>query len=190
MNQVEIFELLKRSGVIMEGHFLLTSGRHSDRFLQCSKLLQYPEHAAAVCRMMASPFINRGIETVIGPAMGGVILSYEMARAFGARAVYAEKEGERMVLRRGFSLREGEKVLVVEDAVSTGGSVQKVIDLLNAVKAEIVGVAVIVDRTAGLFDPGIPVKALLEMAIESYDPEECPLCRSGVPLQKPKEGAL
>ncbi|HED23663.1 MAG TPA: orotate phosphoribosyltransferase [Firmicutes bacterium] len=190
MNKMELLDLLKSSGVIMEGHFLLTSGRHSGRFLQCSKLLQYPERAAAVCKMMVRPFIDKGIETVIGPAMGGVILSYETARALGARAVFAEKEGERMVLRRGFSLETGEKVLVVEDAVSTGGSVQKVIDLLKVVNADIVGVALIVDRTAGRFDPGVPVNALLEMDVESYAPAECPLCRTGIPLQKPKDGAL
>ncbi len=186
MNQVEINELLKNTGVIMEGHFLLTSGRHSAQFLQCSQLLQHPEHTARVCRMLAEPFINRGIETVIGPAMGGVILSYETARALKARAIYAEPDQGKMTLRRGFRIRPGEKVLVVEDAVTTGGSVQKVLKILRAGGVEAAGVSVLVDRSVGKVDFGVFTHALLAVEIESYDPACCPLCLDGVPLQKPK----
>ncbi len=186
MNESEITELLKSTGVIMEGHYLLTSGRHSARFLQCSQLMQYPEHAAGVCRGMAEPFLGNGVETVIGPAMGGVILSYEIARVLGARAVFAEPSGGGMALRRGFKVKPAERVLVAEDAISTGGSVKKVLDLLQPLDVEIAGVTVMIDRTAGKVDLGVPFRALLEMEIESFEPQNCPLCREGIPLQRPK----
>lgn len=186
MSKALIEELLRKTGVIMEGHFQLTSGKHSELFLQCSKLLQHPRHTTEVCRLMAEPFREAGVATVVGPAMGGVILSYETARALGARALYAEKQGETMLFRRGFKLAAGERVLVVEDAVTTGGSVQKVLELLRACRAEIVGVTMIVDRSAGRVDFGVPTTALLTMNVEAYDPAGCPLCRKGLPLQKPK----
>ncbi len=186
MKEKELLELLKMTGVIMKGHFLLTSGRHSACFLQCSQLLQYPDHAARICHDLTGPYRGKGVETVIGPAMGGVILSYEAARALGARAIFAEPSEGRMILKRGFRIKPEEKVLVVEDAVSTGGSVKKVLDLLKASDAEIVGVAIIIDRTAGKIDLGVPVTALLSMHIESYAAEDCPLCLEGISLQKPK----
>ncbi len=187
LNETGLVELLKQTGVIMEGHFLLTSGRHSGRFLQCSQLLQYPQHAEKVCRMMAEPFKDKQINTVIGPAMGGVILSYETARALGARALFAERTAEgTMAFRRGFQVAAGEKVLVVEDAITTGGSVQKVLDLLKQTGVEVAGVSIMIDRTSGKVDFGVPMQALLSMEIESYEPAECPLCREGVPLEKPK----
>ena len=186
MKDEMIIDLLEKTGVILEGHFLLTSGRHSSRFLQCSQLLQYPEHAETVCRLMAAPFEGQGVEAVIGPAMGGVILAYEVARALGTRALFAEPSEGRMILRRGFKIEPGEKVLVVEDAVTTGGSVQKVLDLLKVCEAKIIGVSVIVDRTAGNLNLSVPTRTLLNMQIESFEPENCPLCQAGLPLQRPK----
>jgi len=186
MKKAKIIEMLKNTGVIMEGHYLLTSGRHSAKFLQCSQLLQHPEHAEKVCRAMAEPYIDREVDTVIGPAMGGVILSYETARFIGARAIFTEPSEGKMVLRRGFRIKQGEKMLVVEDAVSTGGSVRKVIDIIKAHDAETVGIAIMIDRTAGKIDLGVPVTALLTMEIESYPAKDCPLCHEGIPLQKPK----
>jgi len=186
MNAEEIIDLLKKSGVIMEGHFLLTSGRHSDRFLQCSQLLQYPEHAATICRQMAEPYQNKEVETVIGPAMGGVILAYETARSLNARALFTEPSEGRMILRRGFSIKPKEKVLVVEDAITTGGSVQKVLDLLQVLRAEVVGVSIMIDRTGGKIDFGVPASFLLTVEIESYEADNCPLCLEGIALQKPK----
>jgi len=182
----EITALMKETGVIMGGHFLLTSGRHSDTFLQCSQILQYPRHASEICRLVAEPFLNQEIATVIGPAMGGVILSYETARWLEARTIYAEPSEGKMTLRRGFSMKPGEKILVVEDAVSTGGSVQKVIDLLHRLEAEVVGVSVIIDRSDGRVDFGVPSSSILRMNIESYEPENCPLCQKDIPLVKPK----
>lgn len=186
MKEIELTDLLKETGVIMEGHFLLTSGRHSDRFLQCSQLLQYPHYAGLVCRLMAEPFQNEGIDTVIGPAMGGVILSFEVARALGARSIFAEPVDDKMVLRRGFRLKPKERVLVVEDTVTTGGSVNKVLELLQSMEVDVVGIAIMIDRTAGRIDFGFPARSLLSMAVESYDPADCPLCREGIPLHKPK----
>jgi orotate phosphoribosyltransferase len=185
-NKDKIIKLLKDTGVILEGHFLLTSGRHSNLFLQCSQLLQYPKETEAICSMMAEPYKRMKIDTVIGPAMGGVILAYESARQLDARAVYAEPSGDKMILRRGFQIGNGEKVLVVEDAVTTGGSVKKVLTLLESVGARVVGIAVMVDRTAGKLNFGLPYQALIEMEVESYQPEECPLCQKGILLEEPK----
>ncbi len=187
MNDKQIEQLLKDTGVIMDGHFLLTSGLHSSRFMQCSQLLQYPEQTEKICRMLAEPYLDQGITAVIGPAMGGVILAYETARTLGVRALYAEPSEGKMVLRRGFKIKPGEKVLVVEDAVTTGGSVRKVLDLLKNIGVTTVGVAVMVDRSAGRVDFGLPTHSLLQVEIQSFDPEECPLCLKGIPLQKPKK---
>ncbi len=187
MTRDEIITILEDTGVLLDGHFLLTSGRHSGGFLQCSQVLQYPETAARICQEMAGPFRDMGVETVMGPALGGIILSYEVARVLGCRAVFTENWDGRMTLRRGFHLRPGERVLVVEDAVSTGGSIRKVLDVAREKEAQVVGVSVMVDRTAGAgLDFGIPAEALLTLDIKSYDPDECPLCREGVPLRKPK----
>ncbi len=187
LNRSNLFELLKETGVIMDGHFLLTSGRHSARFLQCSQLMQYPEHAEKVCRLVAAPFTEKQIHTVIGPAMGGVIMAYETARALGARALFAERtEDGLMALRRGFRVEAGERILVVEDAVTTGGSVRKVLDLLEKAGAEIAGVSIMIDRTAGNLKFDVPVHSLISMEIESFTPQECPLCRDGIPLYRPK----
>ncbi len=184
MDDHKLLSLLKETGVLMEGHFLLTSGKHSGRFLQCSQLLQYPEYTAEVCRLMAKPYEKDNITAVIGPAMGGVILAYETARALHARALYAEPAEGKMVLRRGFKLTKKDRVLVVEDAVTTGGSVQKVLDLLSTLEVEAVGVAVLIDRSGGKVDFGMPAHYLLSMNIDSFDPGTCPLCEAGIPLQK------
>lgn len=187
MKREKVVELLEKTGVMMKGHFLLTSGRHSSSFLQCAQLLQYPQHTAEIAALIADPFKDAAVKTVIGPAMGGVIIAYETARILGARALFAEPIKGEMVLRRGFKIDPGEKVLVVEDAVTTGGSVQKVINLLLGFEAIPVGVSMIIDRSAGLVDFGLPAHSLLAMDLPSYNPGDCPLCLSGVPLQKPKD---
>jgi orotate phosphoribosyltransferase len=181
-----VTELLEETGVIMNGHFLLTSGKHSGCFLQCSQLLQHPQYTAVIASQMAEPFRDHAVKTVIGPAMGGVILAYETARVLGIRALYAEPSGGKMALRRGFKIEGGEKVLVVEDAVTTGGSVQKVIKLLLELQAEPVGVSAIIDRSAGKVDFGLPAHYLLSLEVASYDAGDCPLCRSRLTLQMPK----
>ena len=186
MTSKTVAELLEETGVIMKGHFLLTSGKHSGCFLQCSQLVQYPQHTAVIADRMAEPFRDHAVKTVIGPAKGGIILAYETARVLGVRALFAEPSGEKMVLRRGFKIKPGEKVLVVEDAVTTGGSVQKVINLLLELQAEPVGVAAIIDRSAGKVDFSLPAHFLLSMEVAAYEADDCPFCRSGVVLQKPK----
>jgi orotate phosphoribosyltransferase len=186
MSGQSVFNLLVKTGVILDGHFLLTSGKHSSRFLLLSQLMQYPEAAGEIGCMVAEPFASGSIQTVVGPAMGGVILAYEAARYLGARAIFAEPSEGRMVFKRGFKVKAGEKVLVVEDAVTTGGSVKKVLDLLLSLRAEPVAVSVIVDRSAGRVDFGLPTRSLLTMDIPSYDPSDCPLCRDGIPLELPK----
>ena len=179
-------ERLKAWGVLREGHFLLTSGRHSSRFLLFAPAFSLPSAAAELGQAVAELFERQDIETVAGPAMGGVILAHEVARALGVRSIYAEKDGERMAFKRGFALRAGERVLVVEDAVSTGGSVQKVLDLCKAAQADVRGVGIIADRTGGKVDLGVPLKALMTLEIPSYAPDDCPLCREGRPLERPK----
>ena len=186
MKEEFLIKAFQETKVIMKGHFLLTSGKHSDLFMQCSQLLQYPEKAEAVCQLMAEPFVCQGIDTVIGPAMGGIILSYEIARQLGARAVYTEQKEGRMLLRRGFCLSESEKVLVVEDAVTTGGSVRKVKALLDEAGAHTVGVSIMIDRSIQPLDFGAPLKSLLKIKVNSYSPDQCPLCAAKVPLIRPK----
>ena len=182
-----LIELLKETGVIKDGHFELTSGRHSGRFMQCSQLLQYPDKTSIICKMMAEPYLDKSIETVIGPAMGGVIISYEVARHLWARSVFTEKIDDQMTLRRGFFIKPGERVLVVEDATTTGGSVKKVLDVLKENGAHIVGVAVMVDRSFETPDFGVPMTSLIKVGVESFLPEECPYCSKGIPLEQPKK---
>lgn len=187
MGRDEVLRILRETGTLMEGHFLLTSGRHSGQFLLFSQALQFPPVAERLCRAMAEPFREAAVETVIGPAMGGVILAYEVARALGVRAMFAEKAGDgSMALRRGFRLRPGERVLVVEDAVTTGGSVEKVLAVVRDAGGVPVGVSVIADRSAGAVDFGLPMRALVTLDIPSWLPADCPLCRQGLTLVRPK----
>jgi len=181
-----IMEVFHNTGVLLEGHFRLTSGRHSPQFLQCSQVLRHPEHAAWLCGLMADPFRESGVETVLGPALGGIVLAYEVARSLGVQAAFTEKVEGRMTLRRGFHISPGERVLVVEDAVTTGGSVNSVMEILSARRAEVVGVSVMVDRSGGAADFGVPTRSLLSLNIPDYSPAECPLCREGIELVHPK----
>lgn len=184
----QLLAMLRDTGALMHGHFELTSGRHSGKFLLMAQALQWPEHTAALCRRLAGLYNDEPVDVVIGPAVGGIILAYEVARHFpGARAIFAEKDGDAMSLRRGFGIRPGERVLIVEDAVSTGGSVQKVIDAIEPYKPSFVGVGALVDRSSGRvrFD-GMPFRAVLTLDVPSYEPAACPLCRDGLTLVKPK----
>lgn len=184
-----VLAVLRETGALMEGHFQLTSGRHSGKFLLMAQALQWPEHTADLCRQLAALYRDDPVDVVVGPAVGGIIIAYEVARHFpGARAVFAEKDGDGMVLRRGFGIRPGERVLVVEDAVSTGGSVQKVIDALQPFEPHFVGVGALVDRSSGRVQfAGMPFRSVLTLDVPSYDPADCPLCRDGAPLIQPKQ---
>ncbi|MDR2176147.1 MAG: orotate phosphoribosyltransferase [Synergistaceae bacterium] len=192
MTENQALDLLRRTGVMKEGHFRLTSGRHSNRYMQCAQLFQYPEESAAACAEIADFFRDKNIDLVAGPAVGGVIMAYEIARhlcAHGASVlnVFAEREDGIMTLRRGFdaSVKAGSRALVIEDVVTTGGSAKEVIGLLKAKGAEIVGVGSIVDRSGGTVSFGAPFHALLAMEMESWEADACPLCREGIPVVKP-----
>jgi orotate phosphoribosyltransferase len=170
---------------MLTGHFKLTSGRHSDRYFQCAMVLQHPEHTGALCRELAARFAGEDVSAVIGPATGGIIVSYETARALGVRGIFTERENGLMSLRRGFSIEPGERVLVVEDVITTGGSVLEVIDVVRSLGGVVVGAGVLVDRSGGKVDLGVRKEALLVTEVISYDPDQCPLCRDGIPAVKP-----
>lgn len=185
MDRAEMERIFKQTGLMLEGHFLLTSGRHSNRYMQCAKLFQYPEYSEMICKDLADRFAGQKIDMVVGPAVGGIIMSYEMARQFKVPNIFAERENGAMTLRRGFSIPEGAKVLVVEDVVTTGGSVREVMDIVAEAKAEVFGVCVVVDRSGGKIDFGVPFEAAYETEIQSYEPSQCPLCEQGLELVKP-----
>jgi len=184
----EVEDAFREAGAFLEGHFELASGRHSPRYLEKFQVLQWPRQTERLCRAIVERVRDLGVETVAGPTTGGVILAHEVARQLDARAVYAERaeSGRGRVFRRGFQLRPGERVLVVDDIMSTGGSVDDTIAAARAAGADVVGTAVLVDRSGGAARPrDIPAFALWEVAIESYVPAECPQCAAGEPLRKP-----
>lgn len=184
----EIETILRESGAWIQGHFVLTSGKHSDQFFLMARAFEDPILGERLGKAVADLFRNDGIQTVVGPAIGGVILAYEVARSLGCRAVFTEKtESATMALKRGFRLAPGERVLVVEDAVSTGGSVQKVLDHLKEWNVHVVGVGAVSDRTGGNVDFGLPFRAVVTFTFEHHEPESCPHCQTGTPLIRPKE---
>ncbi|MFZ5596146.1 MAG: orotate phosphoribosyltransferase [Bacillota bacterium] len=180
-----VTEIFEKTGAMLTGHFLLSSGRHSDRYFQCALVLQYPRYCGELCRELASRYAGDRVETVVGPAMGGIVLSYEVARVLGARSLFTERENGAMTFRRGFSIAPGERVLVVEDVVTTGGSVSEVIEAVKRAGGVVVGAGVLVDRSGGRSSLGVRTESLLNIPAVSYSPEECPLCGQGVPFVKP-----
>ena len=187
MMQKEILDLFKKTGSILEGHFLLSSGLHSDRYLQCALLLQYPQYAEKLCGELAKKFSGRKIDTVAGPALGGVVVSYEVARHLKARSIFTERENGKMMLRRGFSVKKAEEILVVEDVITTGSSVNEVMKLLTESGAKIVGLGAIVDRTKESTDffGNVKLESLIKVSLDTYKPDNCPLCKTNIPLVKP-----
>ncbi|MBC8538607.1 orotate phosphoribosyltransferase [Christensenellaceae bacterium NSJ-63] len=186
LTKEQVLAILKEREAVLEGHFLLTSGRHSDRYVQCAKLFQYADTSEIICKELAEKFEGEKIDVVVGPALGGVIMAYEMGRQLGVRNIFAERENGNMTLRRGFKVERGERVLVCEDVVTTGGSVKEVIALLSDMGAEIVGVGSVVDRSNGKVDFGVPFHAVLSMEVTSYEADNCPLCKEGkIPAIKP-----
>lgn len=184
----EVIDRFKEAGALLDGHFIYTSGRHGNRFLQAARVLQYPEITAALCGAAADPFRDENIELVIGPATGGIILAYETARQLGCRSAFVEKDGEDgMALKRGFRLDSGTRVLVVEDIITTGGSVKKALDHLRARGAEIVGVSVLIDRSAGQAEFDCSFHPLATLELESWAPDDCALCAKQVPLVEPDD---
>jgi orotate phosphoribosyltransferase len=177
ITQSEVEEMLRESGALMEGHFLLTSGRHSQFYVEKFRLLEQPRLTSILCGELARRFKDDAIECVVGPVTGGIILAFEVARQLGCRAVYAERgeSGKGFVLRRGFQLQKNERVLVVEDIVTTGGSARQVVELAQSEGANVVGVGLLVDRSGGAAEFGVSrVEPLLKMQIETFAPEEVP----------------
>lgn len=185
LTQERILEILKEAGVLLEGHFLLTSGRHSNKYLQCAKIFKHAKYSEELCRDLAEKFKDDQIDLVIGPAMGAVIMAYEVSRHLNVENIFAERENGEMALRRNFTVEKGQRVLVVEDVVTTGGSVKEVIKLVEEAGGVVAGVGSIVDRTGGKIDFGTKFKAVISMEVESYEPDNCPICKTGAPLVKP-----
>jgi orotate phosphoribosyltransferase len=181
----EVIERFRQTGALLEGHFVLSSGLHSTNYLQCALLLQHPAEAARFGEALAARFLGQGIETVAAPAIGGLIIGYEVARALGALFIWTEREAGRMTLRRGFAVRPGESVLVVEDVVTTGGSTRETIEALAEAGARVVGAASIIDRSAGRADVGVPRVALATLNVPAVAPDACAPCARGEEAVKP-----
>jgi orotate phosphoribosyltransferase len=184
LEKPDVLKILKESGAYLEGHFLLTSGLHSPQYIEKFRVLERPERASVLCEELARRFADDEVNVVLGPAVGGIIIAYEVAKQLGARAIFAERESGRLCLRRGFVLGEGDRVLVVEDIATTGGSVGEVIELVKASAADLVGVGLLVDRSGGRLSFGVRTEALVSLEIEAYAPDECPLCRKGIPISQ------
>lgn len=178
-----VIEELKNSEALLEGHFLLSSGRHSDRYCQCAKLLQYPDRAARVISVITEQVKELPIDMVVGPAMGGIIVAYELGRQLGVPAIFTERVDNVMTLRRGFEVKPGQKLLITEDVVTTGKSSLETIEVLKSFGAEIIGVACLADRSSGDFP--YPIYSATKLDIQSWEPDECPLCKQGLPFVKP-----
>lgn len=185
MNNKEITEILIKCDVLLEGHFLLTSGKHSNKYLQCAKLFQYPEYSEAISTELADKLKKYNADVIIGPAIGGIILAYEVARQMGLKALFAERENGVMKLRRGFEIKKGSRVIVVEDVVTTGGSVKEVIALVESIGSSVVAVGSVIDRSNGLADFMCPFENVIRVDVEAFDADKCPLCKSGFIPYKP-----
>ncbi len=182
-----VTEVLKEAGVLLEGHFLLTSGRHSNKYLQCANIFRNTKYSEELCAALAEKYKDDDIQLIIGPAMGAVQMAYEVSRNFGCENFFTERdENGKMQLRRGFSIKPGQRVLVVEDVVTTGGSVREVVEYIQQNGGVVAGVGSIVDRTGGNIDFGVPFKAVYSVDVQSWDKDECPLCKEGkIELVKP-----
>jgi orotate phosphoribosyltransferase len=183
MNNQNVLEIFKKSGALMEGHFLLTSGLHSGVYWEKFHVLQFPEYTSMLCGMIAQHYKDAGIQVVAGPTTGGVILAFETARQMGVRSIFAEKDsaGGRS-FRRGFTIKPGEKVLIVDDIMTTGGSVVEVIEAVNNLNGDIRGIGILVDRSDRKIDLGSPLFSCLKSETLSFKPDQCPLCAEKVPL--------
>lgn len=185
LNEQELLDIFRKTEALLEGHFLLTSGRHSNQYFQCAKVLQYTDYNTQICEKIADNFKNVEIDSVIAPALGGIIVGQEVARQLNKKFIFAEREQTVLTLRRGFSLSENEKVLVCEDVVTTGGSVFETIEIVKSMGAEVVGVGFIVDRSNGKVNFAYPQFSALKVNATSFPPDECELCKKNIPLVKP-----
>ncbi len=183
MTNVE--EIFVKSGAILKGHFLLASGLHSPVYWEKFKVLQFPNYTEQLCRLIATHFRKQKIEVVAGPTTGGIILAFEVARQLGVRGIFAEKEGTGRSFRRGFNIKPGERVLVADDILTTGGSIREVLAAVAGQGGIVIGIGVLVDRSETKIDFGVPLFSCHRAATQTYTPENCPLCAAQVPLVKP-----
>jgi len=178
--------LFEKAEALLKGHFLLASGLHSPVYWEKFRVLQYPGYTEQLCRMIAEHYRNQKIQVVVGPTTGGVILAFEVARQLGLRGIFAEREGEdKRAFKRGFKINPGERVLIVDDVLTTGSSVKQVIEAVEKLNGKIIGIGILVDRSGGKVDFGYPLFSCLESDTTTYKPEDCPLCAEGIPLVKP-----
>lgn len=184
ISQKEVLKIFKETGALLKGHFQLTSGGHTSQYLQCALVLQYPQYSFQLCSQIAERFKHAEIKVVIAPAIGGIVIAQEVARILGVRAIFSERERGKMTLRRGFKIEEKERVLVVEDVVTTGGSVKETMEVIEERKGQVVGVGFLVERSGGRIDFGVPQESLLILDLETYQPDRCPLCKRGISLKK------
>lgn len=185
IDNAEVMEMFKCRGAFLSGHFRLSSGLHSGHYLQCALVLQYSEDADKLGMAIADKFRKEGITVVAGPALGGVIIAYAVARSLGVRCIFGEREEGRMRLRRGFHVESGEKVLLVEDVVTTGGSIKELANIIKNAGGEVVGVGSIVDRSGGKTDFGVKFESLITLQVETFEEKNCPLCDEKIPITKP-----
>ena len=185
MKEREILKLFEDTGALLKGHFKLSSGLHSGNYFQCALLLQNPDIAERMCKQLAGYFKEDKPTCVVAPALGGVIVSYETARALGARSLFTERVEGKMALRRGLEIKKEDRVLVVEDVVTTGLSTSEVLEVARSKGAKIIGVGCVVDRSGKILDFGVKLKSLVKLDFPTYKPEDCPLCKKGVTMTKP-----
>ena len=184
-NDEMVLDTLRESGALLEGHFLLSSGRHSDRYCQCARLLQYPDKAEKVLKIVADKLKEVDFDMVVGPAMGGIVVSYEVARQTKKPGIFAERVEGEMTIRRGFEIKEGQKVIISEDVITTGKSSLEVAKVIEEMGGEVVGLCCIVDRRAEGVEFLYPIFSAIKLEIKSYEKEDCPMCRNGIPYIKP-----
>jgi orotate phosphoribosyltransferase len=191
----KVLEILRKTGALLDGHFILSSGLHSPNYVQCAKVFEYPKYGEQIGELIARKILDAGVDVdvVVGPALGGIIVAYEVGKKLNARAIFAEREDNVMKLRRGFEIHEGERVLIVEDVVTTGKSTFEVVEVVESYGGQIVGFASVINRS-GKENPfeeinqkfkGKPYFYLVKFDFPTYNPEDCPLCKSGIPAVKP-----
>ena len=180
-----VLDIFQENQALLKGHFQLSSGLHSEKYLQCALVLQHPKFAKKMGQALAEQFNGLNIDAVISPALGGLIIGHEVAKALGVRLIFTERQDGAMTLRRGFSIAPGETFVVIEDVFTTGGSTREVIEVVKAHGGKVAGVGAIIERSEKEIDFGVPGKYLLKLTIKTFKPEDCPLCKEGLPVYKP-----
>lgn len=180
-----VLDIFQENQALLKGHFQLSSGLHSEKYLQCALVLQHPKFAKKLGQSLAEQFPAGQIDAVISPALGGLIIGHEVAKALGVRFIFTERQDGAMTLRRGFSIAKGERFIVIEDVFTTGGSTKEVVEVVKGYGGNVIGVGAIIDRSEKDIDFGVPGKFLLKLTIKTFKPENCPLCKEGMPVHKP-----